>query len=145
MISAHSQSFDRKNVVKYEIALAGFLAEFASELRMHDFDTLFSCIRVDQGQSLCDIVNSASELHFKAGHLAFAFNAFAQTDWYDVNFISIDLEFTCTEMTVFFTLRLEGRRAAVEIKNIVSWGSDQEIPSTEKFEKMIADCKIRYQ
>ena len=142
MISALQTLWDGNKAGEYEFVLAGFLTEFASDLRMHDLEYLVSCIRDDAEPSLCAIVRSASELHFKPGHLTFAWNANAHIDWHGGSYVSLDLEFTCVEMTAFFTLWLEGGRAAVEVKQITAWSNCREIPSLEQFERWISSYKI---
>ena len=142
MISSLNYFWDRTNAREYEFILAGYLTEFASDLRMVDLDFLVSCVRSEANCSLDEMVQTSSELYFKSGHLSFAWNANAKIDWHGEALISIDLEFSCPEMTVFFTLWLEGGLAAVSIKHLVSWKLMHEPPSFQQFETWISASRV---
>lgn len=101
-----------------EKAFAAAAAELAAELRMTDLVDLITFIRTENHPNLNDLVNSSAELYFKPGTLAYGWAAEVDMPWTGTPTVKIDLEFRNRQVTAFFNLVLEPRRAGVELKGV---------------------------
>ena len=102
-----------------ERIIADALVDVASELRLVDASELILMIRNDQAANIADIVNSSTELFFKSGALRYSLSASYRAPWDATPVVVIDLEFRYAMVSAFFRLTIGGRRAGVEIIDIL--------------------------
>ncbi len=141
MIPLNTFEINRAQACHFEALLASFLTDFASELRTHDLESLVSCVRSGSHTTLDNYIRTASELFFREDRLKYGWHSKAQIDWFDRSFVTLALELTCPEMTIFFSLRLESCQAAVLIDHISLAVNDNKMPTSATFEKWMLACR----
>lgn len=141
MIPLKAFEINRARACRFEPLLASFLTDFASEPRNHDLESLISCVRNGAHMTLDSYISTASELFFREHHLKYGWHSKAQIDWFDRTFVTLALELTCPQMTIFFSLRLESCQAAVLIDHINLGLDSSEMPAPTTFEKWILACR----
>lgn len=102
-----------------EQIVADALVDVASELRLTDATELMSMILNDHAANIADLVNSSTELFFKGGTLRYALSARFSAAWDATPIVEIDMEFRHAAVCAFFRLKIGGRRAGVEIIDIL--------------------------
>jgi hypothetical protein len=126
-----------------EQVLAAAARELANELRLTDIVDLITFIRTDNHPNLNDLVNSSAELYFKPGTLSYGWHAEVDMRWTGTPTVKLDLEFRHQQVTAFFNLILEPRRAGVELKGLAF--EPPAPPRTENVRKLvdaIADARL---
>jgi hypothetical protein len=118
-LSASGRSHRHGRPPEREQIIADALVGFASELRLTDAAELMSMIQNDQAANLADLVNSSTELYFKAGTMRYALSASFKAPWDATPTVEIDLEFRHAAVCAFFRLTIGQRRAGVEILDIL--------------------------
>lgn len=108
-----------RRALEPERIIANALVDVASELRLADAAELIHMIRSDHAANIADLVNSSTELFFKSGTLRYALSAAFKAPWDATPVIAIDLEFRHGLVSAFFRLTIGGRRAGVEIIDIL--------------------------
>jgi len=126
-----------------EKALADGLGDVASELRLIDAADLIAFIRTEQFANIANLVNSSTELYYKAGTLTFGRSADIDVKWGGAPTISLDMEFHHGEVSVYFRLLLEALHAGVEI-HYISFGAASADPeeNTRALIAAIADARL---
>ena len=99
----------------HERILADAMVDVASELRLADPGELLTMIRTDQEANIADLVNSSSELFFKAGSLRYGLAAKCDLGWSRPPSVSLDMEFRHEAVTVFFRLVIGRACAGIEV------------------------------
>ena len=107
------RSFPRERII------ADALVGVASELRLTDAAELMAMIKTDQAANIADLVNSSTELFFRSGTLRYALSANFKAPWDATPAVEIDMEFRHAGVSAFFRLKIGGRRAGVEILDIL--------------------------
>jgi len=118
-MSADSESTQARRPLERERIIADALVGVASELRLTDAAELIHMIRTDQAANIADLVNSSTELFFKSGTLRYALSACFKAPWDATPVVAIDMEFRHAMVSAFFRLTIGGRRAGVEIVDIL--------------------------
>ena len=103
----------------HERILAKGIVDFATELRLADVSTLVTMIVCCQEAHIADLVNSSSELHFRAGTLRYALFADYEVQWGMAPLIRVNMEFCNSLVTAFFRVILDDTRATVELIEIM--------------------------
>jgi hypothetical protein len=101
--------------------MADGLKEVAAELRLIDPADLVAFIRTERYGNIRTLVNSATEMYFKPGTIAFGLAGHVDLRWDGNPSISLDMEFHYQRIDVFFRLLLESNEAGVEI-HYISFG-----------------------
>ena len=126
-----------------ERVMADGLKEVAAELRLIDPADLVAFIRTERYGNIRTLVNSATEMYFKPGTIAFGLAGHVDLRWDGNPSISLDMEFHYQRIDVFFRLLLESNEAGVEI-HYISFG-DLALNTTENTALLtaaIADARI---
>lgn len=126
-----------------EKALASAARELAAELRLTDIVDLITFIRTDNHPNLSDLVNSSAELYFKPDTLSYGWAAEVDMRWTGAPTVKLYLEFRHKEVTAFFDLILEPRRAGVELRGVTFEPSAHSSPdNTRRLIAAIADARL---
>lgn len=99
--------------------MSSYLGGFASELRMIEKDSLAYLIKARRFSDVDFILRPIIELHCPSGQLVFSLTGDTQSHWDDYGFVSMDFEFILGDASIFFTLRLNARSAALQIVHII--------------------------
>jgi len=128
----------------HERILADAMVDVATELRLADPAELLIMIRSDQEANIADLVNSSSELFFKAGSLRYGLAARYELRWESTPSVRLDMEFRHAEVTVFFRLTIGRARGGVEVIDIII--DDAEATDSEtsqmRLAQAIADARV---
>ena len=126
-----------------EKALASAAKELAAELRLTDIVDLIAFIRTEHHPNLIDLVSSSAELYFKPGTLSYGWAAEVDMRWTGAPIVKLDLEFRHQQVTAFFNLILEPRRAGVVLKGVAFEPPAQEPEdNTQRLIDAIADARL---
>ena len=98
-----------------EIIVANAIGEVVSELRMVEVADYIAFIRLEHFACLADIVDSAAERFFMPGTVRLGHGGEAAVDWDRSPTIALDMELRPQGATVYFTLRLTGPSASVDV------------------------------
>lgn len=126
-----------------ERLLADALQRVAAELRLVDLAILTRYVHAEQHGNIEDLVDSCTELYFKPGTLRYGLRADVDLRWGGMPAISLDLEFTHRDVTIFFNLLLGALNAGVDVQAITFDGpprSPQE--NTRRLADALADARI---
>jgi hypothetical protein len=126
-----------------ERIIAEGIVDVASELRLVDADELVLLIRNNQQANISDLVNSSSELYFKAGTLKYGLVSGCQVGWDRSPVVLFDMEFGHASVSAFFRLMLGRSRGGVEVLDIVY--DESELSSSDKMRRLadaIADARL---
>ena len=129
--------------VERERALANGIREVASELRLIEAADFIAFLRTEQLANIANLVNSSTELYYKAGILSFGRSADIDVKWGGAPAIALDMEFHHMHVSVYFRLLLEALQAAVEI-HFISFGSASADPeaNTRSLIAAIANARL---
>jgi hypothetical protein len=111
-----------------EVVVAKAIEEVASELRLVDVVDYVAYIRLEHFSTIADIVESAAELYFLPGTLSFGHGGEALLGWSGEPEILLDMQLKPKGATVYFTLKLTDRTAAVTV-NYVSFDQSSDDPA----------------
>jgi hypothetical protein len=127
-----------------EKVLADGLKEVAAELRLIDPADLVAFIRTERYGNIRTLVNSATEMYFKPGTIAFGPAGHVDLHWNGSPSISLDMAFRHQRVDVFFRLLLESAEAGVDIHYISFGGgtSRDSEQNTGRLALAIADARI---
>lgn len=128
----------------HERVLADAMVDVATELRLADPTEFILMIRGDQAANIADLVNSSSELFFKAGALKYALSARCELRWESTPIVRLDMEFRHASVTVFFRLTIGRVRAAVEILDVFfeAEGVARQGSEHDRLRAAIADARL---
>ncbi|TAN02419.1 MAG: hypothetical protein EPN45_11285 [Rhizobiaceae bacterium] len=101
-----------------EIIVAEAIQNVVSELRMVDLADYVAFLRMGRIGNISDIVDSAAELYFMPGTLRFGHGGEAHVYWSNPPRIVLDLELRPRGATIYFTLALREKDAAVEVNYV---------------------------
>ena len=101
-----------------ERVLADAMVDVATELRLADPLDFLMMIRGHQDANIADLVNSSSELFFRAGSLRYGLAAHCDLNWETTPRVILDMEFREAAVTVFFRLAIQRAHASVEILEV---------------------------
>lgn len=134
----------RKNYTfEREKALAEGLKEVASELRLIDAADFVAFIRTEQFANVANLVNSSTELYFKAGTIRFGQSGDIDLEWGGIPSVSLDMEFHHMQVNVYFRLVLQAVHAGVEIDYITfDEGSADPDENTRRLVRAIASARL---
>jgi hypothetical protein len=100
--------------IKYECQLNEALRYVVLEIRSVALLDLASFIHADKLENIADIFESAVELNFKRGTLQFSYAADLDVKWLGIPVVSLDLEFHCMEIDVFFKLEIDSYASKIK-------------------------------
>ena len=103
----------------YSAILSDNLRDVATELRTIDLVDLVSYIRFGSFATLDDLIQSSTELFYKAGTISFAWTARADIGWEDLPTVTVGLEFRHAAISVFFDLSLRAFDQSVKVCGIM--------------------------
>ncbi|MGO9742443.1 MAG: hypothetical protein ACLPN5_13205 [Roseiarcus sp.] len=128
----------------HERILADALVDVATELRLADPAELLLMIRSDHEANIADLVNSSSELFFKAGSLRYGLVARYELGWESTPSVRLDMEFRHAEVTVFFRLTIGRARGGVEVVDIfIDDGEPTDVEvSRARLAQAIAEARV---
>ncbi len=128
----------------HERILADALVDVATELRLADPTELLLMIRSDHEANIADLVNSSSELFFKAGSLRYGLVARYELGWESTPSVRLDMEFRHAEVTVFFRLTIGRARGGGEVVDIfIDDGEPTDVEvSRARLAQAIADARV---
>ena len=95
-----------QNFTGYADIIAENIGSFVEDLRAVDLVDLISFIRFESFPTVEDLVNSSTELFFKAETLMFAWAAGVDLNWEAPPVVTLGLEFRHPGVSVFFDLTL---------------------------------------
>lgn len=95
------------------------LVEFVDELLTIDLVDLTSFIRMESFASLDDLVNSSTELYFRADMLVFSWTAAVDLRWTALPAVTLGMEFRHPAVSVFFDLCLGPAGPVVDVLGVV--------------------------
>lgn len=127
-----------------EVLVAKAIEEVASELRLVDVVDYVAYVRLEHFSTIADIVESAAELYFLPGTLSFGHGGEARLGWSGEPEILLDMQLKPKGATVYFTLKLTDRTAAVTV-NYVSFdqSSDDPAENSRFLEAALAASRLR--
>src|SRR5262249_36582597 len=129
--------------VERERALADGMREVASELRLIEAADFIAFLRTEQLANIANLVNSSTELYFKPDTVKFGLSGDAHLQWDSPPSVSLDMEFHHRQVNVYFRLRLEAMRAAVEIDYITfEEASPDPDENTQRLVDAIANARL---
>jgi len=126
-----------------ESKLADALVDVATEIRLTDPCELIGLIRGERTANLADLVNSSTELFFKAGTVRYGLFAVCRVNWNEAPEFGLSMEFHHLDITAFFQLLIGRRRAGVELVD-VQFG-DETLVDSERLSRLagaIRDAKL---
>lgn len=112
-----------------ELIVSEAIREVIAELRMVEVADYIAFIRLEHFACVSDIVDSAAELFFMPGTVRLGNGGDAIVGWGEAPKILLDLELRPRGATVYFTLSLTEKQAAVEV-NYVSFEVPDPCPDT---------------
>ncbi len=123
--------------------LADALAEVVDELRLIEPGDLIAYVRGGHWATIADLVESATELFFRAGALTFSCSAAFDVGWSSPPSISLDMEFQAGAVAAFFTLVLGAPDSVLDL-NAVWFASprDDEAAATAEFASAVAEARL---
>jgi hypothetical protein len=110
-----------------EVIVAEAIREVVSELRMIAPADYVAFLHTERYANVADIVDSAAELYFQPGTLRMGHGGEVHLDWDQPPRIVLDLELKPTGATVYFTLSLTDKHAAVDV-NYVAFDEPSDDP-----------------
>jgi hypothetical protein len=110
-----------------EVIVAEAIREVVSELRMIAPADYVAFLHTERYANVADIVDSAAELYFQPGTLRMGHGGEVHFDWDQPPRIVLDLELKPTGATVYFTLSLTDKHAAVDV-NYVAFDEPSDDP-----------------
>lgn len=127
-----------------EILVGEAIRDVVSELRMVEVADYVAFLRLGHIANLADLVESAAERYFMPGTLRLGHGGDVELDWDSEPSIKLDLELRPRGATVYFTLTLAARTAAVDV-NYVAFEVQGAAPdeNTAFLEAAIEDARIR--
>lgn len=127
-----------------EVIVAKAIEEVASELRLVDVVDYVAYMRLEHFSTIADIVESAAELYFLPGTLSFGHGGEARLGWSGEPEILLDMQLRPEGATVYFTLKLTDRQAAVTV-NYVSFdrSCDDPVENTRLLEEALDAARLR--
>lgn len=132
-----------KYTLERERALAHGVKEVASELRLIDAVDLIAYIRNEQFANIANLVNSSTELFFKAGTIRFGLSGDIDLKWGGMPSVSLDMEFHHMKVNVYFRLLLKALQAGVEITYISFEGSSSDPnENTQRLIRALSDARL---
>lgn len=127
-----------------EVIVAKAIEEVASELRLVDVVDYVAYIRLEHFSTIADIVDSAAELYFLPGTLSFGHGGEARLDWSGAPEILLDMQLRPDGATVYFTLALTDRKAAVTVNYVAfDQSCDDPTENTRLLEAAIDAARLR--
>ena len=129
----------QRGPLERERIIADALVDVASELRLTDAAELISMVRNDHAANIADLVNSSTELFYKAGTLRYALSASFKAPWDATPVVTIDMEFRHAMVSAFFRLTIGHHRAGVEIIDILF--DERGLDDRAKAERLLAAFK----
>lgn len=130
-------------LMAYERALAECLKSFLSELFYTNAGVVIGYIQANQDNNIHDLMASSAELSLRPGLLRYGQNAVISSDWGAPPVVSIDMELTHPEMTVYFRITFEEKGIGVSIEGIVwtqTLGNDSD--NLKRFAAVLADSRL---
>lgn len=106
------------NAEPREAIVADAIRNVVSELRMVDVADYVAFLRMGRMANISDIVDSAAELYFMPGTLRLGYGGEAHVCWSHPPRIVLDLELRPRGATVYFTLEMGEKEAAVEVNYV---------------------------
>lgn len=103
-----------REFVEYENQLNEALRDVVLEIRSVALVDLTSFIHSDKLENIADILESAVELNFKQGTLQFSYTADLEVQWLGMPIVSLDLEFHCMDVDIFFKLKIDSYASKIE-------------------------------
>jgi hypothetical protein len=129
--------------VEVERQLNEALRDVVLEIRSVALVDLASYIHADKLESLADIFDSAAELFFKQGTLLFSYSADLELRWLGVPVVSINLEFHCMDVSIFFKLEIASYSSRIKIMHATVYNKPiSSNADTTHLQKAIAFSKI---
>jgi hypothetical protein len=127
-----------------EILVGEAIRDVVSELRMVEVADYIAYVRLGHVANLADLVESAAERYFMPGTLRLGHGGDVELDWDSQPSIKLDLELRPRGATVYFTLTLAARTAAVDV-NYVAFEAPRAAPeeNTAFLEAAIEGVRIR--
>lgn len=127
-----------------EIIVADAIKEVVSELRMIAPTDYVAFIHTERFANVADIVDSAAELFFVPGTLRLGHGGEVHLDWDRAPKIVLDLELKPAGATVYFTLSMTDKHAAVDV-NYVAFDEPLDDPDANSafLVSAIEDARIR--
>ncbi|BCH23169.1 hypothetical protein MesoLjLc_29070 [Mesorhizobium sp. L-8-10] len=127
-----------------EVIVAKAIEEVASELRLVEVVDYVAYVRLEHFSTIADIVESAAELYFLPGTLSFGHGGEVRLGWSGEPEILLDMQLRPEGATVYFTLKLTDRQAAVVV-NYVSFDQSCDDPAenTRLLEAALDAARLR--
>lgn len=127
----------------HEKIIAEGIVDVATELRLVDASEFVALIRTNQQANIADLINSSSELYFKAGTLRYALTSGCEVSWNSAPIIVLDMEFGHASVSAFFKLMLGKSRAGVEMIDLLFDESDLSCQAkTQRLAHAVADARL---
>jgi hypothetical protein len=111
------------------------IRDAASEFRLIELTDLVSYFRLDLMGPVEALINSALELYFKPGSLAFLRSGSAHVNWNGSFLVKLDFEFRHGGLCIFFTILLRAASAAIQIKYVSVDGRSSTHPDAGVIER----------
>ncbi|GAB5507405.1 MAG: hypothetical protein Rhirs2KO_25680 [Rhizobiaceae bacterium] len=136
----HKQAFS----VSREAIVANAIQDFVAELRMVELADYVSFIHLGHLANLADLVDSAAELYFMPGTLKLGHGGNVELTWSGDQKVVLDLELKPSGATVYFSLSLGDKQAAIDV-NYVAFAEPADEPeaNTAFLESAIEASRIR--
>jgi hypothetical protein len=126
-----------------ERILGESLADVATELRLVNVIDLIGYVRAGRFANLEDLVNSSAELYFRHGALRYGWSAELDVVWHSPPTVCLDMEYCWRDVTIFFRLSLNARRAGVEIRHIDFAGGETAAPNRlRRLSQSLAESRL---
>jgi hypothetical protein len=126
-----------------ERALGQGVRELASDLRLVEPGDYISFVRTERFGNIANLVASSAELFFKPGTISFGHSGDVEVGWDHLPTVALDMEFRHMQVSVYFRLVLEARKAGVEITYVAFDGASEEPDAnTQRLVAAIADARL---
>jgi hypothetical protein len=126
-----------------EKVLADGLRDVAAELRLIDAADFVAFLRTEQFANIANLVNSSSELYFKANTLTFGHSGDVLLKWGEAPSIGLDMEFHHMGVSVYFRLLLQALQAGVDM-HFIAFAEAAADPheNTKRLVEAITDARL---
>ena len=126
-----------------EKALGQGIRELASDLRLVEPADYINFVRTERFANIANLISSSAELFFKPGTIFFGHSGDVEVTWDQPPTVALDMEFRHMQVSVYFRLVLEDRKAGVEITYVAFDGASGEPDeNTRRLVAAIADARL---
>ena len=134
---------DEREKPASEQVIARGMVEVASELRLVDAGLLVTMIQNGKEASICDLVNSSTEMYFQRDALQYALSSHCSVCWEEPPTIGLDMEFCYENVTAYFRLTIGRDRASVELSHLSVFGCPQTADErTRQLETAMTNARV---